>query len=131
MGKLNLVTLLTVIVVQTVIGYLWYGPHLFGDVMKGHSIDVFKTDVMSIIFLVLTAYGMTHVLETHVKDSGAKDLSDGITLGLKVGSFMLGFPVIMLLNLLGGYSLDAILVIFGHLVLITIGTTLVLIKSKK
>ncbi|MBI3418632.1 MAG: hypothetical protein HY053_00655 [Proteobacteria bacterium] len=130
MGKINIFTVLTVLIVQGIVGYLWYGPHLFGDVMTGHAIDVFKTDITSLVLMVLTAYGLTHVLDGLITSNGVKDVNGGIKLGLTVGSFMLGFPAIMLLNLLG-FGTNMLLVIFGYLVIVTIMTTMVIIKLKK
>lgn len=130
MGKTNIFTVITVAIVLGIAGYVWFGPHLFGDVMKtgGHSVDFLKTDVMSIILLILASYGLTHVLEKHI--GGVKDTHDGIKLGLNLGTFMLGLPAIMLLNLLG-YSTNVLLVIFGYLVVGTILSTLTIVKLKK
>jgi hypothetical protein len=131
MGKLNIISLLVVVVAQVLTGYLWFGPHMFGDVMTGHGVNFLRTDVLSIILLLLTAYGLTHVLDSHITNEGVKDVNGGIKLGLTVGSYFLGFPVIMLLNIFGGFSLNALLATFGYLVVLTIITTIVLIKIKK
>jgi hypothetical protein len=58
MGKTNIFTVLTVTVLQLLVGYLWYSSHFFGDVMTtgGHSIDYLKTDVLSLVLLVLSSY---------------------------------------------------------------------------
>jgi hypothetical protein len=131
MGKLNIISLLVVVVAQVLTGYLWFGPHLFGDVMTGHTVDFLRTDVLSVILLLLTAYGLTHVLDAHISNEGVKDVNGGIKLGLTVGSYFLGFPVIMLLNIFGGFSISALLATFGYLVILTTITTIVLIKVKK
>lgn len=132
MGKTNIFTVITVAIVLGIAGYIWYGPHLFGDVMVkgGHSIDFLKTDVMSILLLILAAFGLTHVLDSHVDKEGIKDIHGSIKLGLPLGTFMLGLPVIMLLNLLG-FGTNVLLVVFGYLVVATILATFVIAKLKK
>ena len=124
MGKTNVFTLLMTIIVQFVVGYLWYGSYLFGDVLtaSGHGIDFLKLDVLSLLLLVLGSYGLTHVMDTLVTLTHTKDIGGGLKLGLTVGGFGIGFPILMLLNLMG-ISKIALLVIFTHLVLVTILTT--------
>jgi len=131
MGKLNSLTVLMTIVVQLIVGYLWYGSYLFGDIIKtsgGHAIDFLQTDVISLLLLVLSSFGLTHILEGMVKTN--KDVSDGIKTGLTFGIFGLGLPIMTLLNLMGVAKV-AMLVIFMHLVLVSILTTIVVIKTKK
>ena len=130
MGKVNGLTVLMTIVVQLIVGYLWYGSYLFGDVIKtagGHAIDFLQTDVTSLLLLVLSSFGLTHILEGVTKHNGVKDISDGIKTGLIFGIFGLGLPLLTLLNLMGVAKI-AMLVIFMHL---SILTTLVVIKTKK
>ncbi len=130
MGKINIFTVITVAIVQGLVGYFWYGPHLFGDMMTGHAVDFLKTDIVSLVLLVLTSYGLTHVLDDLVTSAGIKDMTGGVKLGLTIGGFMVGLPAIMLLNLLG-FGVNMLLVILGHLVVSTILSTLVIIKLKK
>jgi len=133
MGKTNIFTLLTMAVVQFVVGYLWYSSYLFGDVMTtggGHSVDFLKLDVISLLLIILSSYGLTHVMEMLIHLTHTKDVGGGLKLGLTVGTFVLGFPVIMLLNLMGVGHI-VLLVIFTYLVLISILTSLVVIKMKK
>ncbi len=133
MSKVNGLTVLMTIVVQLIIGYLWYGSYLFGDIIKtggGHAIDFLQTDVTSLLLLVLSSFGLTHILDGVVKHNGVKDINDGIKTGLTFGIFGLGLPLLMLLNLMGVAKV-AMLVIFMHLVLVSILTTLVIIKTKK
>ncbi|HEU0118631.1 MAG TPA: hypothetical protein VFR09_08365 [Alphaproteobacteria bacterium] len=129
MGKINLFTLLTAVVVQLVVGYLWFGSHLFGGVMAtagGHGIDFLQTDIISLLFVVLSSYGITHMLGLAgtVKDTGTA-LKNGLT----VGGFVIGFPIVMLLNLMG-ISHIALLVIFTYLVVVTTVTSIVTLKIK-
>jgi hypothetical protein len=132
MGKTNIFTVITVAIVLGIAGYVWYGPHLFGDVMStgGHKIDFLKTDVTSVVLMILAAFGLTHVLESHVTASGVKDIHGSVKLGLSLGTFMLGLPAIMLLNILG-FGTDMLLVVFGYLVVSTILTTIVIVKLKR
>jgi hypothetical protein len=132
MGKLNIFTLLVAIVVQFVVGYLWYSSYLFGDVLTatGHTINFLKMDVISLLLIILSSYGLTHVMDMIVSLTHTKDVGGGLKVGLTVGSFALGFPVIMLLDLMG-LGKVSLLVIFTHLVLVTILTTIVVIKLKK
>lgn len=133
MGKTNIFTVLTTVVMQFVIGYLWYGSYLFGDVLTAggvHSMDFLKLDVVSLLLIVLSSYGLTHVLGTLVKSTGVKDIGGGLKLGLTVGAFVVGFPMIMLLNLMG-LSKVVLLVVFTHLVLVTMLTSIIVIKLKK
>ena len=132
MGKINIFTLLTAMVVQFVVGYLWYGPHLFGDVLVsgGHGIDFLKLDVISLLLIVLSSYGLTYVLDLLLGLTHVKDVGSGLKIGLVLGSFGIGFPVLLLLNLMG-YSHIVLLVVFTHLVLISILTSIVVIKLKK
>ena len=131
MGKVNIFTLLTTIVVQFVVGFLWFGPHLFGDVITaggGHSIDFLHMDVLSLLLIVLTSYGLTHILDGRI--TGVKDIGGAMKTGLTVGSFAIGLPIVMLLNLMG-FSHIVLLVVFTYYVLITILTTIVVLKLKK
>jgi hypothetical protein len=132
MGKFNVFTVLTMVVVQFVVGYVWYGSHLFGDVMAsaGHSIDFVKLDVVSLLLLILSSYGLTHVMDLLVKTTGTKDIGGGLRLGLTIGAFGIGFPIVMLLNLMG-LSKIVLLVVFTHIVLITILASIIVIKLKK
>lgn len=133
MGKINIFTLLTTMVTQFVVGYLWFGSYLFGDVMTGtgvHGIDFLKFDVISLLLLVLSSYGLTHILDTLVKLTSTKDVGGSLKLGLTLGTFGLGFPTVLLLNLMG-FSKIVLLVVFTYLVLITILTSIVVIKLKK
>lgn len=119
MGKVNIITVLTVIALQLVTGYVWYGSTLFGDTLAssgGPAISVLKTDVLSLILAILAGYGLTFITELLVKTTGVKDIGEGLKLGLKIGFFGLGLPTIMLLNLLG-FGKVTLLVVFGHLVL--------------
>ena len=119
-------------VVQFVIGYLWYGPHLFGDVMtsSGHGIDFLKLDIVSLLLIVLGSYGMTSILDSIINLTHTKDMNGVIKTGVMVGVFGIGLPIIMLLNLLG-LSHVALLVIFTHIVLVTTLTGVVVLKLKK
>jgi hypothetical protein len=132
MGKTNIFTVITVAIVLGIAGYVWYGPHLFGDVVTtaGHKMDFLKTDVASIVLMLLAAFGLTHVLEKHVETHGIKDINGSIKLGLSLGTYMLGLPAIMLLNILG-FGTNMLLVVFGYLVVATILTTIVIVKLKK
>ena len=131
MGKTNMMTVLGVVLVQFVIGYLWY-THLFTDVVTvgGHSVDFLKLDIVSVLLIVFGSYGLTHILGMLDKLTGTKDTGGGIKLGLTVGTFALGLPVVMLLNLMG-FGKIVLLVIFTHLVVVTILTNIVVIKLKK
>jgi len=129
MGKINVFNLLTTIVVQLVVGYLWFGTHLFGDVMTaggGHGINVLQMDVVSLLLLVLSSYGITHALDT----ATVKDIHGAFKTGLTIGGFTIGFPIVMLMNLLG-FSHIVLLVVFTYLVLITALTSIVIMKLKK
>jgi hypothetical protein len=129
MGKINVFTLLTAVIVQFVVGYLWFGSHLFGSVMGDHGIDFLKLDVVSLMLMILSGYGLTHVLGTLIKYSGVKDTGGLMKLGLTVGGFAIGLPVVMLLNLMG-FGKIVLLVIFTYLVLISILTSIVIVKTK-
>lgn len=130
MGKINVFTLLTTVVVQFVVGYIWFGTYLFGGVMtdSGHNIDFLKTDVLSLLLVILSSYGLTHVLGTIL--GGTKDIGSALKTGITVGGFGIGFPVLMLLNLMG-FSHIALLIVFSYLVLITTLTSIIVIKLKK
>ena len=132
MGKTSIFTVITAVIVQFIVGYLWYGPHLFGDVITaggGHAIDFLKMDGLSLLLILLSGYGLTHVLSTLDKLTGTKDINGGMKLGLTVGAFAIGFPVVMLMNLMG-FSHVVLLVTFTYIVLVTILTNLVVIKLK-
>lgn len=133
MGKVNVLTVLMTVIVQLVVGYVWYGSYLFGDVITtggGHAIDFLQTDVTSLLLLVLSSFGLTHILDGLVTTHDTKDVSGGIKLGMTFGIFGLGLPIITLLNLMGIGKI-VLLVIFMHLVILSILTTLVVIKTKK
>jgi hypothetical protein len=131
MGKINIFTLLTAVVVQFVVGYLWFGTHLFGDVMTagGHGVDFLKLDIVSLLLLILSGYGLTNILGTLIKTMGAKDIGGIFKVGLTVGGFAIGLPVVMLLNLMG-FGKIMLLVIFTYLVLISVLTGIVVVKTK-
>jgi len=129
MGKLNVYNLLTTIVVQLVVGYLWFGTHLFGDVMTaggGHGINILQMDIVSLLMLVLSSYGITQALDT----TTVKDIHGAFKTGLTIGGFTIGFPIVMLMNLLG-FSHIVLLVVFTYLVLVTTLTSIVILKLKK
>ena len=130
MGKINVFTLLTTVIMQFVVGYLWYGSFMFGDVMttSGHTVDFLKLDVVSLLLLVLGSYGLIHVLET--LQVHGKDVTGGLKTGLTLGVFGIGFPVVMLLNLMG-LSKIVLLVVFTHLVVVSILTSIIVVKLKK
>lgn len=132
MGKINLFTLLSTIVMQFVVGYLWYGPHLFGDVMVagGHGIDFLKLDVISLLLLILGSFGLTHIFEILVKLTGTKDVGGGLKLGLSVGGFAIGLPIIMLLNLMG-FGKVLLLVVFTYLVMVSMLTGSIVVKLNR
>ncbi len=132
MSKINLFTVLTAVVVQFVVGYLWYGPHLFGDVVStgGHGIDFLKLDIISLLLIVLGSYGLTSILDTVIHLTHTKDVGGVLKTGVMVGVFGIGLPMIMLLNLLG-FTKIMLLVIFAHIVLVTILTGIVVLKLKK
>jgi hypothetical protein len=129
MGKTNVFTIVTAVVVQFIVGYLWFGSHLFGSVMGSHAIDFLKLDGISLLLIILSGYGLTYILGMVNKLTGTKDMSTGLKTGLTVGAFALGFPVVLLLDLMG-IGKVALLVIFTYLVVITIVTNLVVIKLK-
>jgi hypothetical protein len=131
MGKTSLFTVITAVIVQFIVGYIWFGPHLFGGVVAtgGHTIDFLKMDVISLLLAVLSGYGLTTVLGSIDKLTGTKDVGGGMKLGLTIGAFAIGFPVVMLMNLMG-FDKVVLLVTFTYLVLITILTNLVVIKLK-
>jgi len=133
MGKTNIFTVLTVTILQILVGYLWYSSHFFGDVVTtigGGSVDYLKSDVLSLILIVLSSYGLTHIFDMLVKVMGVKDVGGGLKLGLTVGTFAIGLPMLTLLNLLG-FGKIVLLVVFCHIVLISILTGIVVIKFKK
>lgn len=132
MGKTNIVTVLAVSVVQFIIGYLWYGPHFFGDVMTatgGHSIDFMKLDVVSLLLILFSSYGLVYILDLLTKYTGTKDIGGALKLGLTVGTFAIGLPIVMMLNFLG-FGKIVLLVVLIHLVLITTLSNIVVIKMK-
>lgn len=131
MAKINIFTLLTAVVVQFVVGYLWYGPHLFGDVISatGHGIDFLKLDVISLLLVILGSYGLTAILDTMTHLTHTKDMSGVIKLGMTIGVFGIGLPITMLLSLLG-FTKIVLLVIFTHIVLVTVLTGVVVLKLK-
>lgn len=131
MGKINMYTLLTAVLVQLVFGYLWYS-HLFSDVVTvgGHGINFLKLDVMSILLVIFGSYGLTSILGMLDKLSGIKDVGGGIKVGMMVGTFAIGLPIVMMLNLMG-FGKVVLLVVFTHLVLVSILTNIVIIKLKK
>jgi hypothetical protein len=133
MGKTNIFTVLTVTILQILVGYLWYSSHFFGDVMSaagGHSVDYLRTDLLSLVLIVLSSYGLTHIFDLLVKVTGTKDVGGGVKLGLMVGTFAIGLPMVTLLNLMG-FDKVVLLVVFCHMVLIGVLTSLVIVKLKK
>jgi hypothetical protein len=132
MAKVNIFTLLTAVVVQFIVGYLWYGPHLFGDVVTigGHGIDFLKLDIISFLLVILGSYGLTSIMDMLETLTHTKDMGGVLKLGMTVGVFAIGLPVTMLLNLLG-FSHIMLLVIFTYIVLITVLTGIVVLKLKK
>jgi len=131
MGKVNIVAVVATIVMQVVVGYLWYGAHLFGDVIStggGHAVDFLQMDVLSILLIVLSSYGLTIIMEAMM--TGVKDMHGVLKAGLTLGVFGIGLPIAMLLNLLG-FSHIVLLVVFTHVVLITILTGIILLKLKR
>lgn len=129
MGKINLFTLLTAVVVQLVVGYIWFGTHLFGDVVmtSGHGIDFLQTDLISLLLVVMSSYGLTHILDV---TGGVKDTGGALKTGLTIGGFAIGFPIVMLLNLMG-MSHVTLLVVFTYIVVITTLTSIITLKLKK
>ena len=132
MGKTNLFTVLTVTVLQILVGYLWYSTHFFGDVMvtSGHTVDYLKTDVLSLLLIVFSSYGLTHIFDMLVKSTGTKDIGGAVKLGLTVGTFAIGLPVLTLLNIMG-FGKIVLLVVLIHMIVVSILTSLVIIKLKK
>jgi hypothetical protein len=65
-----------------------------------------------------------------IKVTGVKDIGSGIKLGLTVGTFAIGLPMLTLLNVMG-FGKIVLLVVFCHVVLIGVLTSLVIIKLKK
>ena len=132
MTKINVFTLLTAVVVQFVVGYLWYGPHMFGDVVSttGHGIDFLKLDIISLLLVVLGSYGLTSILDFLTGLTHTKDIGGMMKLGLMVGVFGIGLPITMLLSLLG-FTKIVLLVIFTHIVIVTMLTGIVVLKLKK
>ena len=131
MGKTNIFTVLTVTILQILVGYLWYSPHFFGDVMvtSGHGVDFLKTDVLSLVLIIVSSYGLTYLFDLLIKGTGTKDVSGGLKLGLTVGTFGIGMPILTLMNLMG-FDKVVLLVVFCHLILIGVLTSLVIIKLK-
>ena len=132
MGKTNIFTVLTVTVLQILVGYLWYSPHFFGDVMTtgGFTVDYLKTDMLSLLLVIVSSYGLVHIFDSLVKTTGTKDVGGGLKLGLTVGTFAIGLPMITLLNLIG-LSKIMLLVVFSHVVILSVLISLVIIKLKK
>src|SRR5580704_14205584 len=97
--KINVFTLLAAVVMQFVVGYLWYGTHLFGGVVAigDHGIDYLKLDVLSLL-LIMTSYGLTYIVDMFVKINHIKYIGGVVKLGMTVGTFAIGLPIIMLLN---------------------------------
>jgi hypothetical protein len=130
MGKINLFTLLSAIVVQFVVGYLWYGTHLFGSIMTaggGHGIDFLKLDVISLLLVIFSTYGLTYILDTLL--TKIKDVGSALKTGLTVGTFAVGLPITMLLSLMGTSNI-VLLVVFTHIVLVTMLTSIVIVKLR-
>src|ERR1043166_5694032 len=120
--KLSLSTIVTAVIMQIIVGYFWYGPHLFGDVITGTSgkaIDFIKMDTLSLVLIVLGSYGLTYILDTLTKLTKTKDTKGSVKLGLTFGVFAIGLPVTMLLHLMG-YGTMALVAVFLHLVTISI-----------
>ena len=88
-----------------------------------------KMDGLSLLLILLSGYGLTHVLTALDKLTGTKDVNGGIKLGLTVGAFAIGFPIMMLMNLMG-FTHVVLLVTFVYVVLVTILTNIVVIKLK-
>ena len=131
MGKTNMYTLVTAVLVQFVFGYLWY-THLFNDVVTvgGHGIDFLKLDLVSVLLVIFGSYGLISILGMLDKLSGIKDVGGSIKIGMMVGTFGIGLPIVMMLNLMG-FGKVVLLVVFMHLVLVSILTNIVIIKLRK
>lgn len=132
MGKTKIFTVLTSSVLFFLVGYLWYSSYLFGDVVNtsGLTVDFLKLDVVTLLLIVLSGYGLSHVFDHLVKLTGTKDVGGALKLGLTFGGFGIGLPVVTLLTLMG-FGKVMLLVVFTHLVLISVLTSLVVIKLKK
>ena len=132
MGKTNIISVLVTSIMFFVVGYIWYGSTLFGDVVTGSglSVDFLKFDLVTLLLIVLTGYGLVHVFHGLVKMTGTKDVGGALKLGLTFGGLGIGLPVVTLLTLLG-FGKMLLLVVFCHLVLVTILTSLIVIKLKK
>jgi hypothetical protein len=131
--KLSLSTIVTAVIMQIIVGYFWYGPHLFGDVITGtggKAIDFIKMDTLSLVLIVLGSYGLTYILDTLTKLTKTKDTKGSVKLGLTFGVFAIGLPVTMLLHLMG-YGTMALVAVFLHLVTISILTNTLIVKLKK
>ncbi|MDE1902020.1 MAG: hypothetical protein KGI37_10310 [Alphaproteobacteria bacterium] len=132
MGKTNILTVLTVTVLQIIVGYLWYSSYFFGDVMSvgGHGVDFLKTDVLSLLLVILSSFGLTSIFGMLIKTIGVKDVGGGLKLGLTVGTFAIGLPVVTLLNYMG-FGKIMLLVVLIHMILVGVITSLVVLKLKK
>jgi hypothetical protein len=133
MGKTNIFTVLAVTILQILVGYLWYSPHFFGDVVTttgGGVVDFLKTDVMSLMLIIVSSYGLTHIFDLLIKVTGTKDIGGGMKLGVTVGTFAIGLPVVTLLNILG-FGKIVLLVVFSHILLLSILISVVMLKLKR
>lgn len=131
--KISLSTVVTAVIMQIIVGYFWYGPHLFGDVISasdGKAIDFLKMDTLSLVLIVLGSYGLTYILDLLTTLTKTKDVHSSLKLGLTFGVFAIGLPVTMLLHLMG-FSGMALVAVFLHLVTVSILTNTLIIKLKK
>lgn len=131
MGNVKILSLVVVVLMQFVIGYVWYG-HLFGGVLVadgGKTIDFMKFDILSLVLILLSGYGLTYIMETLTKLTGSKDIMDGLKVGLTMGLFGIGFILTMLLGLMG-FGTTTLLVVLGHVVLTTMFTGMIVVKLK-
>ena len=99
-------------------------------VTSGHSVDYLKTDMLSLMLILLSSYGLVHIFDLLIKIMGVTTTHGGVKLGLTVGTFAIGLPLVTMLNLLG-FGKIVLLVVFSHSVLLSILIGLTIIKLKK
>ncbi len=131
MTKVVSVPIIAAVIVQMILGYVWYDSHLFGKLwLEGIGrTELGGLDAFKLVVTIISSFGFAYVLDSLLTLTGTKDITGVLKLGVTIGLVLIGLTLVTFLLSLGFGKL-VMLIAVGHVFMSVVLTGIVLIKLK-
>lgn len=126
MSKLNHLGVIVSVILVQILGFFWYGPHLFGDT----SVDIGSMGTMTMVLTLLNGLVLFYFLDWLLKLTGTKDITGVLKIAVIFGLLVLGLTLGMH-NIALGKGVHSLLIDGGYQLMSMLLAGSILLKLKK